>query len=152
MRQLKLFFPSSNAHICRAPATSAMAPPMTKRRKLQHNKDGDADTDIVTGNKTHETHEAAPTKQTASSHSQAGERSYRKGDRNTQDGVYTAEVYKSNMFKLQVDELLQQVKPRYGKKEAPAENAMRTLKSIIEQLPSRGPVSVCSPGQAYDAV
>lgn len=58
------------------------------------------------------------------------------------DGVYTAEVYKSNVFKLQVDELLEQVKLKYGKKEAPVENAMRTLKSIIEQLPSRAPASV----------
>ena len=61
-----------------------------------------------------------------------------------QDGVYTAEVYKSNMFKLQVDELLEQVRPKYGKKEAPAENAMRTLKAIIEQIPSREPLSVRS--------
>ncbi|KAF2121843.1 pre-rRNA processing protein Utp22 [Lophiotrema nucula] len=59
-----------------------------------------------------------------------------------QDGVYTAEVYKSNVFKLQVDELLQEVKPKYGKKEAPAENAMRTLKTSIEQLPSRPPQSI----------
>lgn len=60
-----------------------------------------------------------------------------------QDGIYTAEVYKSNMFKLQMDELLDQVKLKYGKKEAPAENAMRTLKSLIEQLPSRPLLSVC---------
>ncbi|KAF2814050.1 Nrap protein [Mytilinidion resinicola] len=54
-----------------------------------------------------------------------------------QDGVYTAEIYKSNLFKLQVDELLKQVKPKYGKKEVT--NAMHTLKSIIEQIPSREP-------------
>ncbi|KAJ4384792.1 U3 snoRNP protein [Didymella sp. IMI 355093] len=54
-----------------------------------------------------------------------------------QDGAYTSESFKSNMFKLQVDELLEQVKPKYGKKEAPAENAMRTLKTIIESIPSR---------------
>lgn len=59
-----------------------------------------------------------------------------------QDGVYTAESFKSNMFKLQVDELLDQVKLKYGKKEAPAENAMRTLKNIIEQIPSRDPLLV----------
>lgn len=59
-----------------------------------------------------------------------------------QDGVYTAESFKSNMFKLQVDELLDQVKLKYGKKEAPAENAMRTLKTIIEQIPSRDPLPV----------
>ncbi|CAO2656122.1 Nn.00g049250.m01.CDS01 [Neocucurbitaria sp. VM-36] len=59
-----------------------------------------------------------------------------------QDGVYTAETFKSNMFKLQVDELLEQVKLKYGKKEAPAENAMRTLKAIIEQIPSRDALPV----------
>lgn len=60
-----------------------------------------------------------------------------------QDGVYTAETFKSNIFKLQVDELLEQAKLKYGKKEASAENAMRTLKTIIEHIPSREPVSVC---------
>jgi len=60
-----------------------------------------------------------------------------------QDGVYTAESFKSNMFKLQVDELLDQVKLKYGKREAPVENAMRTLKTIIEQIPSREPLPVC---------
>jgi U3 small nucleolar RNA-associated protein 22 len=54
-----------------------------------------------------------------------------------QEGVYTAESFKSNLFKLQVDELLQQVRLKYGKKEAAAENAMRTLKTIIEQIPGR---------------
>jgi len=59
-----------------------------------------------------------------------------------QDSAYTAESFKSNMFKLQVDELLDQVRLKYGKKEAPAENAMRTLKSIIEQIPSRNALPV----------
>lgn len=59
-----------------------------------------------------------------------------------QDGAYTSETFKSNIFKLQVDELLDQVKLKYGKKEAPAENAMRTLKTIIEQIPGREPQSV----------
>jgi U3 small nucleolar RNA-associated protein 22 len=60
-----------------------------------------------------------------------------------QDGVYTAESFKSNMFKLQVDELLQQVRLKYRKKEATAENAMRTLKTMIEQIPSRDALPVC---------
>jgi len=64
-----------------------------------------------------------------------------------QDGAYTSESFKSNMFKLQVDELLEQVKPKYGKKEAPAENAMRTLKAILESIPSRDalPVRITAP-------
>jgi U3 small nucleolar RNA-associated protein 22 len=60
-----------------------------------------------------------------------------------QDGVYTAESFKSNMFKLQVDELLEQVGLRYGKKEAAAETAMRTLKNIIEHIPNRDALPVC---------
>jgi U3 small nucleolar RNA-associated protein 22 len=64
-------------------------------------------------------------------------KSHNHSDAQLQDGAYTSETFKSNMFKLQVDELLDQVKLKYGKKEAPAENAMRTLKAIIEQLPSR---------------
>lgn len=60
-----------------------------------------------------------------------------------QDGVYTSESFKSNLFKLQVDELLEQVKLKYGKKEASAESAMRTLKTVIEQIPSRDALPVC---------
>jgi U3 small nucleolar RNA-associated protein 22 len=62
---------------------------------------------------------------------------------NLQAGVYTSESFKSNVFKLQVDELLEQVALRYGKKEASAENAMRTLKTIIEQIPGRDALPVC---------
>jgi U3 small nucleolar RNA-associated protein 22 len=59
-----------------------------------------------------------------------------------QDGVYTAESFKSNLFKLQVDELLEHVRLKHGKKAALAENAMRTLKNIIEQIPSRDALPV----------
>ncbi|KAK5257197.1 U3 snoRNP protein [Cryomyces antarcticus] len=59
-----------------------------------------------------------------------------------EDGAYLGEVYKSSMFKLQVDELLDQIRPKYGKKEAPAEAALRTLKSIIERIPDREPLPV----------
>lgn len=60
-----------------------------------------------------------------------------------QEGAYTSESFKSNIFKLQVDELLEQVKPKYGKKEAPVENAMRTLKTILEEIPNRDALPVC---------
>ncbi|KAH7393873.1 Nrap protein-domain-containing protein [Phaeosphaeria sp. MPI-PUGE-AT-0046c] len=66
-----------------------------------------------------------------------------------QDGVYTSESFKSNLFKLQVDELLEQVKLKYGKKEASAENAMRTLKSIIEQIPSRDALPIAEAEKAF---
>ena len=58
-----------------------------------------------------------------------------------EDGVYTAEVYKSHMFKLQVDDLLHQVKLRHGKSEAWAEAMLRKLRDIIEHVPSHAPLS-----------
>ncbi|OJD34643.1 pre-rrna processing protein utp22 [Diplodia corticola] len=57
-------------------------------------------------------------------------------------GAYTGEVYKSNMFKLQVDELLEQIRPKHGKKEAAVEKALHELKAIIEKIPAREPASV----------
>jgi U3 small nucleolar RNA-associated protein 22 len=81
--------------------------------------------------------------QKAASRADQPKHPHKRPDITIQDGVYTAEVYKSNMFKLQVDELLQQVRFKYGKKVAAVENAMRSLKTMIEQLPSRDPASVC---------
>ncbi|KAH7138250.1 Nrap protein [Dendryphion nanum] len=91
--------------------------------------------------------EIAPTPSTGQKRQQpartiAGEgiKQHKRSTSSQQDGIYTAEIFKSNMFKLQVDELLEQVKPRYKRKEA--ENAMRTLKELVEQIPSREPVTI----------
>ncbi|KAF2751624.1 Nrap protein [Sporormia fimetaria CBS 119925] len=116
-----------------------MAAPATKRRKLRHeSEDGSAleseDTSMSRANPQEEQHamsKAAPHKPHRT-----------RPELPLQDGVYTAEVYKSNMFKLQVDELLEQVKFKYGKKVVPLENAMRTLKTLIEQFPNREPLPI----------
>jgi U3 small nucleolar RNA-associated protein 22 len=57
-------------------------------------------------------------------------------------GVYTEEVYKSNLFKLQVDELLEQVKPNFQTVEAKLNDLLRSLKSLIENIPNREPASI----------
>jgi U3 small nucleolar RNA-associated protein 22 len=59
-----------------------------------------------------------------------------------QDSVYTGEIYKSNVFKLQVDQLLKQVRPKYGKFEPEVSAALHTLKRIIEQIPNQEPMAV----------
>jgi U3 small nucleolar RNA-associated protein 22 len=111
-----------------------MAAPVTKRRKLRHDsEDGSAsegESGLAMG---------APVKE--ESRKFVPKRQHKKQDV-LQDGVYTSEVYKSNVFKLQVDELLPQVKFKYGKKVTSVENAMRSLKTIIEQIPSRDPRAV----------
>lgn len=50
--------------------------------------------------------------------------------------------YKSNFFKLQVDELLAEIRPQQKKRETSAESVLHKLKSDIETLPSRSPKSV----------
>jgi U3 small nucleolar RNA-associated protein 22 len=162
-----------------------MAPPATKRRKLEHSDSeveseesfasfddtngveldaSDADTafndsevsmngmegledDEDTSNDEEDEFEGEEDvhpsrKQTTAGKATSASKPLKRPAPSLQDGVYTAETFKSNMFKLQVDELLHQVKLKYGKKEAPAENAMRTLKLIIEQIPSRDPLPV----------
>lgn len=59
-----------------------------------------------------------------------------------EEHVFTSGTFKSNMFKLQVDELLEQVRPRHGKKEAAAESALHKLKTTIDEIPARSPLSV----------
>lgn len=50
--------------------------------------------------------------------------------------------FKSNVFKLQVHELLGQIRPRHGKREVAAESALHTLKKAIEQIQPCGPFTL----------
>jgi len=163
-----------------------MAPPATKRRKLEHSdsedesegsftgfgstngadshesdaeevaddsgfsmnelEDSDDDEDMSDGEGNHSEEEKAvreKSKSAAAAKTANEQKLHKRPASSLQDGVYTAESFKSNMFKLQVDELLEQVRPKSGKKTAPVENAMRTLKTILEQIPSRDPLPVC---------
>lgn len=51
--------------------------------------------------------------------------------------AYTGGTFKSNMFKLQVDQMLQSIRPRQGKREATAAEALHKLKKQMDQIPSR---------------
>lgn len=55
--------------------------------------------------------------------------------------VISTGAYSSNMFQLQVDELLLKVRPAGGRM-VQAENALRKLKHVIEHIPNREPKSV----------
>ncbi|KAF1988268.1 pre-rRNA processing protein Utp22 [Aulographum hederae CBS 113979] len=56
--------------------------------------------------------------------------------------IYTGEMFKSNVFKLQMDELLEDCAFKHGKREKEAEGVLHTLKSIIEKIPDREPLSI----------
>ncbi|KAK0921819.1 U3 snoRNP protein [Friedmanniomyces endolithicus] len=64
-------------------------------------------------------------------------------------GTYLAGTSRSNIFKLQVDELLEQIRPRRGKREEAAEKALHSLKKILDQMPARGPLSVSDAEQQF---
>lgn len=48
----------------------------------------------------------------------------------------------TNSFKLQVEEMLNNVRPSYGLREAPAEDMLRKIKSVIEDIGDRTPISI----------
>ncbi|KAE8375318.1 Nrap protein [Aspergillus bertholletiae] len=48
-------------------------------------------------------------------------------------------VYKSNLFKLQLDELLTESRPNYGKHVSKLQDILHKLKEVIEQIPERPP-------------
>jgi U3 small nucleolar RNA-associated protein 22 len=81
---------------------------------------------------------------TASAHStpaKPAEDNRKRPDNKAQSGAnaYASGTFKSNVFKLQVDELLGQIRPRHGQRETSAESALHQIKQSIEHIPSRGP-------------
>lgn len=63
-------------------------------------------------------------------------------DGSTLNGAYTGEVYKSNLFKLQVDDLLETVRPKFTRIEKSISELLQNVKSIIESIPARDSISV----------
>lgn len=59
---------------------------------------------------------------------------------------FAGDAYNSSLFKLQVEEMLVEVKPNYAKRLGPIGNALRKLKTLIEGIPDREemPVSKCT--------
>jgi len=54
----------------------------------------------------------------------------------------TSTASQSSLFKLQVEEMLRQVAPDYGKKEVPAVDMLKRVKDHIERIPDRAPQTV----------
>ena len=58
------------------------------------------------------------------------------------DAIYAGGLYKSSMFKLQVDEMLAEVQPNYEKRAGVIDDALRKLKSLIEGIEDQEGLSV----------
>ena len=63
--------------------------------------------------------------------------------------ISAGSMYKSNLFKLQMDELLAELRPSYKRRMVKAEKALHKLKRLIEAIPTRDPLPV-SPHLAVD--
>jgi hypothetical protein len=57
---------------------------------------------------------------------------------------YSGDMYKSSLFNLQVDEMLLEVRPNYSKLMGPIDNALHKLKTLINSIEDRDPLTVCS--------
>lgn len=51
--------------------------------------------------------------------------------------LYAGGLYKSSMFKLQIDELLAEVRPNYEKRSAGLDEALHRLNGLIEAIEAR---------------
>jgi len=106
-----------------------MEPQISKRRKLE---DGEAA--HASGESDNEASNA-----TAPAAQKAGMKRNRE---QSASAPYSGESYKSSLFKLQVDEMLSEVKPDYEKRFGPVDNALRRLKTLIEAIPASEPAPV----------
>lgn len=120
-----------------------MAPHPTKRRKLEHDSDEDSIFSNDDGNggvpsaKESDEDERPSTMQKKKSNNKPA------SDQTTDNAaMYAGDLYKSSMFKMQVDEMLSELRPNYEKRLGPVNEALRKLKTIIENIPDREPSSV----------
>jgi len=120
-----------------------MAPLYSKRRKLDHDS-GDvssAGENVSADNEDYEqsaseSDDEAPVVQLR----QTQTRPKRAHEDNA--AIYAGGDYKSSLFKLQVDELLAGVKPNYEKRLGGLDEALHTLKELIESIKDRDGISV----------
>lgn len=113
------------------PQYSIMAPFPPKRRKLHHgNGKGDSASDISESSDDDVVNPTA----TRPKHAQDVD----------QSALYSGGLYNSSMFKLQIDEMLSQIQLNYEKRMPGVDEALRQLKTLIEEIEDRDMLPVCS--------
>ncbi|KAH9210098.1 pre-rRNA processing protein-like protein Utp22, partial [Leptodontidium sp. 2 PMI_412] len=114
-----------------------MAPLSTKRRKLDNGRSvspsEDESSDIE--------QTPAPDSEPKQAQTTAQPRAKRTAD-DDDPAIYAGGLYKSSLFKLQVDELLTEVQPNYEKRLKGVDDLLRKLKGLIEGIAERSPVSI----------
>lgn len=62
-----------------------------------------------------------------------------------ESALYAGDLYKSSMFKFQIDEMLSEIRPNYAKRLGPVNAVLHKLKTLIESISDRGPLNVIHP-------
>lgn len=123
-----------------------MAPLTTKRRKLEHASDDEAPQsqkpELDNGN----TEDVSADEESLSKNDAIQSKPKHPPTKRRHDdqdsALYAGGLYKSSMFKLQVDELLNEVRPNYEKRAAGIKSALHQLKNAIEGIEDREPLPV----------
>jgi len=121
-----------------------MALPSSKRRKLDHDSD-----EALSANENQERsgEESGDSSEEESTHDAPAIKQKRPRPRQSQDvdesALYSGGLYKSSIFKLQVDEMLAEVRPNYEKRLAGVDQALHRLNSLIEGIEGREFLPVC---------
>src|ERR1700744_2449318 len=116
------------------------------RAKRKRDKDGDV---LSKDQESADQPESSDDEDAIKSTQQVAKRAKRAASHNLQQhgfmsGTFVGEIYRSNMFKLQVDALLEQLKPNIRTVESTLNSILRDLKSLIEAIPEQDPLLVCS--------
>lgn len=118
-----------------------MAPHATKRRKLEHSSSPDPGQDSLSDASQSAGEEEIPDVKPASRPKSAIGHAPHTKDADS-SALYAGDLYKSSIFKMQVDEMLAEVRPDYEKRLGPVDGALRRLKTLIEEIPGREAVTV----------
>jgi U3 small nucleolar RNA-associated protein 22 len=113
----------------------SMEPQTTKRRKLDTTAEMPQTSDY--------SNPSVPMGAAATQNPAATMKSYKSS---SAAAPFAGDAYNSSLFKLQVEEMLVEVKPNYAKRLGPVGNVLRKLKTLIEAIPDREemPVSNCA--------
>lgn len=122
---------------------TTMAVPPLKRRKLEHSSSDEESEDGVGMEVDDGTDsEEEESKEVEDAKSNRKNLPTKKASQVEYEAMYAGGLYKSSMFKLQIDEMLAEERPNYEKLSSAIEGALTKVKAVIEAIPDREPLSV----------
>lgn len=111
-----------------------------KRRKLEHNS-SDEDEDIENEELEQESEESEE-KSEENTKSKSRNPTLKSASKVNFEAVHAGGLYKTAMFKLQIDDLLADVRPNYEKYSSTINGKLHEIKALIESILDREPLSV----------